>query len=153
LARGGYRKPSNPAPVGMPGALSQRTDGGPADKQPARYISGLPYGEGQEMMETQESAPMAADAPSMQQAESIPGQPVIPLSERSQNLEEPITAGSNVGPGPGQGVLGLPNIENMLKEDVINVMKYLPMLELMANNPDASNSLRLLVKYLKSQAE
>jgi hypothetical protein len=32
-------------------------------------------------------------------------------------------------------------------------MKDLPMLELMANNPDASNSLRLLVKYLKSQAE
>ena len=40
--RGGYRAPSNPAPVSGPGALSQRTDGGAT--QPATYISGLPYG-------------------------------------------------------------------------------------------------------------
>ena len=26
--RGGYRQPSNPAPVSGPGALSKRTDGG-----------------------------------------------------------------------------------------------------------------------------
>jgi len=44
--QGGYREPSNPAPVSGPGALSQRTDGGPT--QGAKYISGLPYGQGQE---------------------------------------------------------------------------------------------------------
>ena len=44
--QGGYRKPENPAPSSGPGALSQRTDGGPA--QGAKYIPGLPYGQGQE---------------------------------------------------------------------------------------------------------
>ncbi len=39
--QGGYRAPSSPAPVSGPGALSQRTDGGPT--QGAKYVSGLPY--------------------------------------------------------------------------------------------------------------
>ena len=54
--RGGYRTPSNPAPVSGPGALSQRTDGGPT--QGATYISGLPYGEGQQTYANQVTAPM-----------------------------------------------------------------------------------------------
>ena len=43
---GGYRQPTNPAPVSGPGMLSQRTDGGaidgmtpPANRQPQRYRS------------------------------------------------------------------------------------------------------------------
>jgi len=56
--QGGYRQPSNPAPVSGPGALSQRTDG-----QGARYMSGGQYGEGQELMELQTSAPMSKAAP------------------------------------------------------------------------------------------
>ena len=67
MARGGYRKPTNPAPVSGPGSLSKRTDGGPADTQAAKYISGLPYGEGQAMMDIQNSAPLAA-APSIEQS-------------------------------------------------------------------------------------
>ena len=53
---GGYRKPTNPAPVSGPGALSQRTDGSPT--QPATYISGLPQGEGQATYDQQLAAPM-----------------------------------------------------------------------------------------------
>jgi len=56
MEQGGYRKPSNPAPVSGPGALSQRTDGGPT--QPATYISGLPQGEGQATYDQQLAAPM-----------------------------------------------------------------------------------------------
>ena len=56
--QGGYRRPSSPAPVSGPGALSRRTDG-----QGARYMAGGEYGEGQEMMELQTSAPMS-QAPS-----------------------------------------------------------------------------------------
>lgn len=33
MASGGARKPANPAPVSGPGALSQRTDGGPGDRK------------------------------------------------------------------------------------------------------------------------
>ena len=51
---GGDRVPANPAPVSGPGAMSRRTDG-----QGARYMSGGQYGEGQELMDLQTSAPMS----------------------------------------------------------------------------------------------
>ena len=50
-----------PAMFSGPGAMSQRTDGGPASKQAQRYISGMPnYGDGQQLMDLQASAPMAS---------------------------------------------------------------------------------------------
>jgi len=59
--KGGYQAPARPAVQSGPGALSQRTDGGPASKQAMRYISGMPnYGDGQDMMQIQGGAPMAA---------------------------------------------------------------------------------------------
>ena len=49
-SRGGYRQPSNPAPVSGPGALSARTDGGAGNsKQPIRRIPGQAYGEQREL--------------------------------------------------------------------------------------------------------
>jgi len=59
--KGGYQAPANPAPVSGPGSLSRRTDGGPGSKQAQRYIAGMPnYGDGQDMMQIQGGAPMAA---------------------------------------------------------------------------------------------
>ena len=52
--KGGYQRPTNPAVSSGPGALAQRTDGGPASKQAARYMSGGEYGEGQELMNLQQ---------------------------------------------------------------------------------------------------
>lgn len=101
---GGDRVPANPAPVSGPGAMSQRTDG-----QAARYMSGGPYGEGQEMMDLQTSAPMAK-APAMprpragrstQQAVSDGMGSVTPLFAPTERPDEPITAGAPFGPGPG----------------------------------------------------
>ena len=45
MTQGGYKQPSNPAPVGLPGALSQRTDGGAVEgmTQPAQTYTGMPY--------------------------------------------------------------------------------------------------------------
>lgn len=100
---GGYRQPSNPAPVSGPGALSKRTDG-----QPARYMSGGPYGEGQELMELQTSAPMAS-APRQSvrpsrgrapQGGDSAGVPVTPLFAPTERPDEPLTAGAPFGPGP-----------------------------------------------------
>ena len=54
-------QPAKPAVVSLPGRLSSRTDGGVASKQAQRYIAGMPnYGDGQEMMDLQSMAPMAA---------------------------------------------------------------------------------------------
>jgi hypothetical protein len=52
--------PEKPAMSSGPGSLSQRTDGGPASKQAVRYASGMPnYGDGQDFLDIQSSAPMA----------------------------------------------------------------------------------------------
>lgn len=100
---GGMRRPSSPAPVSGPGALSQRTDGGPA--KPA-YVSGLPYGEGQDFYDLQTSAPLGAEA-AKPRSRSGTGSPQgsapapTPLFAPTARPDEPVTAGAPVGPGPG----------------------------------------------------
>lgn len=102
--RGGYRRPSNPAPVSGPGALSQRTDG-----QPARWIAADQYGEGQEMMDVQKSAPMSQTKPQpmrvprppMSATASQAASDIVPLFAPTQRPNEPVTAGAPFGPGPG----------------------------------------------------
>lgn len=58
MARGGYRKPNNPAPVSVPGS-GARTDGGPGDRQPIRTATGQPYGTAGALAEQQRGAPLA----------------------------------------------------------------------------------------------
>jgi hypothetical protein len=64
------------------------------------------------MMNIQQSAPMAA-APSIEQSNmpsglaSAAASPIIPLNAPTQMPDQPITFGSNYGPGPGPNVLGL----------------------------------------------
>jgi len=101
---GGMRRPSNPAPVSGPGALSQRTDG-----QGARYMAGGEYGEGQEMMDLQTSAPMAKSPevrPRRRTGRQVVSEemaPPTPLFAPTERPDEPITAGAPFGPGPGPG--------------------------------------------------
>lgn len=97
---GGYRAPSNPATVSGPGALSQRTDGNPA--QPATYISGLPYGQGQETYSNQVAAPMAGNP--------FPAVETTPLFAPTTRPNEPVTSGIDMGEGAGSQAMGrLPN--------------------------------------------
>jgi hypothetical protein len=98
--RGGYRAPSNPAAISGPGALSQRTDGNPA--QPATYISGLPYGQGQQTYDNQVAAPMAGTP--------FPNQDVTPLFAPTSRPNEPVTSGIDMGEGVGSQAMGrMPN--------------------------------------------
>lgn len=107
MARGGYRQPSNPAPVSGPSALSRRTDGGPA--QPLRDVTGLPYGQNQALNDIQAAAPLAnTPGPSAAPPAAAPGAgaptmpaPPVPFGAPTQNPDEPVTAGSPLGPGPG----------------------------------------------------
>lgn len=51
--------PRRPAAVSGPGALSQRTDGGPgSDTQPIRVAAGGPFGQRQELEEAQRQSPL-----------------------------------------------------------------------------------------------
>lgn len=112
--RGGYRKPENPAPASGPGALSKRTDGGPT--QAAMYMSGMPYGENTYAQQT--AAPMAA-------AQPMPSAPALPrmlsLNDKTERPDEPLTAGLDIGEGPGSEVMNVPN----RSQSLIDTIRYL----------------------------
>ena len=104
---------NKPAMTSGPGAMSRRTDGGPASKQAQRYVSGMPnYGDGQQLMDLQASAPMSASgisgsAPTPAAGGEAPQQP-IPIDAPSQRPGEPVTQGAAAGAGAGTEVLNLP---------------------------------------------
>ena len=97
MPRGGYRPtapqndPSNISALGGDGQSGNNT-------QPARYVPGLPYGEGQATMEQQTSAPMAGQP-------AMPQMPITPLMAPTERPNEPITAGIDIGEGPGSEVM------------------------------------------------
>jgi len=158
--KGGYQRPTSPAPVSGPGSLSQRTDGGPAHKQSAKYISGLPYGQGQEMMNMQNSAPMEASAPTpnpvpmsqMSNGTNTAAEPapLVPLSAPTQNPNEPVTSGVDAGPGPGMASLGLDAkdvaADNNFKT---SLAAYLPVLMQVAARPNTSPETRSVIRQLR----
>ena len=99
-SRGGYREPSNPAAVSGPGALSARTDGGAGSKtQPIRRIPGQAYGEGQELVEQQQAAPLPVARRTQQPTR-------LNIFAPTERPAEPITEGAMLGPGspPAQAI-------------------------------------------------
>lgn len=99
MPHGGQRTPENPAAVSGPGALSQRTDGGPA-RAPGR-ISNQPYGEGQAANQLLRQARQPAggpptSAPNQPQqgmgSEAAPGQPLPDAFAPTERPGEPVTA-------------------------------------------------------------
>ncbi len=82
------------------GSMSERTDLN-VSQQPARYISGMPYGEGQATYNQQTAAPMAGTP-------EIFNSPITSLTAPTNRPNEPITAGADFGPGPGSNILNLP---------------------------------------------
>jgi hypothetical protein len=124
---GGYRKPSNPAPVSGPSSMSRRTDG----RQGARYMSGGSYGEGQDMMDLQTSAPMSetrTSAPRMQAPTAAPSSAMapqmVPLSAPTQRPNEPVTAGSPFGPGPGPTITDVSPNDGSLAATLRKLVPY-----------------------------
>ena len=82
--------------------------------QPARYIAGLPYGQGESTMATQMAAPM-------QGTEQVGTSrlDITPLTAETKFKDEPITAGSDFGPGPDSSILNLPSTE----QTVLSVLR------------------------------
>jgi hypothetical protein len=104
--RGGFRPT---APQNNPANVSATGGAGQSGTQPARYISGMPYGEGQATMTQQMSAPMAG--PNQAEASSPLGASmpsVTPLTAPTERPDEPLTAGMDFGAGPGSEILNLP---------------------------------------------
>ena len=144
--RGGLRptaSQNNPANVSATGGAGQ------SGTQAAKYIPGLPYGQGQETMQQQMSAPMAgATSPQM----PAPNMNFNTLMSETDNPMEPVTAGASVGSGPGREVLPKSLTgDNRDAENTQIVAKYIPMLMEAAKIPDAPDSYKRFVNNLIEQ--
>jgi hypothetical protein len=82
-----------------------------------RLASGGKYGERKQMAEMQSSAPMKGGE--VQRIAPLP--PVTGLFEPTQRPDEPVTAGSPLGAGPGPEALNLPNV----RPNVVSTLKRL----------------------------
>lgn len=139
MARGGYRKPNNPAPVSGPGALSRRTDGGPGSKQAMKEIRTGKYGESKAVAEQQAGAPLAGSP-----MPNIAAPKVTPLFAPTQRPGEPVTQGMPFGPGSSVAP------QRPAGNTASIVGKYLPSLEAMAEMDDVPESFRLFVRAAKA---
>lgn len=148
MAQGGYRQPSNPAPVSGPGQLARRTDGGPG--QPVRDLPNPAYGEGEEFRGIEQGAPMQGGQAAPNPAPTPPGGPApqapIGMAAPTQNPNEPVTSGAATGPGPGLDSLGLSNPD---AANVKALAPYLPSLEIMAAQPNATPAFKNFVRVLR----
>ena len=103
------------------GSMSKRTDLN-VSKQPTRYISGLPYGEGQATYEQQAAAPMAVNPLAEVTSE------VTPITAFTQRSNEPVTTGIDIGAGAGSETLPpMPTAPTPSLADTFNLLiKYDP---------------------------
>lgn len=139
-------------PVSGPGPMSRRTD-----RQPVQSLANPDYGEGKAYKQLQQDAPMAASGGvpagggGGMDFSSMFGNPadrVVPLNADSNQPNTPVTDGAALGAGAGVGALNLQSPKS--KQDLQNLASQLPVLEWMANRPNASWGLRQLVRQIKA---
>ena len=139
---GGPRTPEHPAPVSGPGALSQRTDGGPT--QAPMLASGGAYGDRKNMAEIQSGAPMAG-GPQVTRAM------LSPLDAPSARPDEPVTAGADEGEGMSSAAAGIasPGATDIDDSTRQRLLGALPTLLWLASQPQASEQTRQFVRRLR----
>ena len=148
---GGYRRPTQPAAVSGPGKFSRRTDGGP---QPVRDLADARYGENKAYVEAQQAAPMSggggipeAAVPPVSGLPDLSG--IVPFGAPSQRPEEPVTAGTPFGPGGGSTANLGPG--NLTPEQAARLQSYLPVLIVLASQPDADPQTKKFVRQLRGE--
>src|SRR5690242_15820020 len=121
-------------PVAGPGQFSRRTD----MTQKIRDLPNPDYGEGASYKALQQGAPMAGDTgmPSLGDMLGATAPNVIGLGEPTTQPGVPVTDGASLGAGQGIAALGLQAPRS--QEDLQNMANQLPVLEWMANQPNAS---------------
>lgn len=123
---GGYREPTNAAPVSGPGALSRRTDGPLRGPVPGAVAPG-------------EAQASAASGPDLSQ--------LTPFGAPSERPDEPITAGAPFGAGPGPSFGQAP----MSPQTAERLRSYLPALILAASSEDADPATKQYVRQLRGE--
>ena len=126
--------------------ISATGGAGSKDGQPNRYISGMPYGQGQATMQQQQSAPMSAGPT------PPPAAPMGTLLDPTTNPSEPITAGVDFGRGPGSEVLPKNISADTRPNDNIDIIKkYFPAMSRASQLQDAPDSYKRFLSYLAGE--
>lgn len=149
---GGFRPT---APQNNPANVSATGGAGQSGRQPARYISGGTYGQGQELMAQQQGAPMAqAQVPTAGRSEVMASNlpQVTPITAPSERPDEPVTTGIAMGPGAGPEALMLPSAGDT-DTDKQRLLSYLPALETAALSPNSSQAFRNYVRVLRANLQ
>lgn len=116
--RGGYQRPTNPAPVSGVGRNSRRTDGRPN----IRDLPDAQYGENIDYVGVQQAGVAAASAGPVGESAPLPASFTTP----STNPDVPVTSGAEYGAGPGAGSLGFAPDGNTA--DAQDLRKYWPVI-------------------------
>jgi len=143
---GGYRPT---APQNNPANISATGGAGGSGTQAPKYIPGMKQlgSTGVETMAQQNAAPMAGTPPM-----PVFSKELGTLLGPTNNPSEPVTAGVDMGPGPGSEILPK-NIsaDTRADENKMIVQKYLPTLMQAANLPDTPDSYKRFINYLLEQ--
>jgi hypothetical protein len=150
MARGGYRKPSKPAPVSGPGKLSRRTDGGAGSKQAMMEVpSNGQYGYRSGTMAATQGASLAGGAQPSTQVDVTKraanmATPVTPIDAATAFPGRPVTHGSSMGPGLTPDYV-IPDRYAMIK-------KYSTQLDSIAAQDEAPPEFKQFWAYVKTLA-
>jgi hypothetical protein len=149
--KGGYQKPNNPSTTpSLPGSLSQRTDGGPASKQTAQYISGMPnWGDGQDLMDISTSAPLAATPnakpmPAAQVRDAAMQGMAQPTGLLAPTQQPSVAVTDGAALGAGRGVEAL----NLQSQDLSQYQTAKDQIQTLAASPMASPALKYLAQRI-----
>lgn len=134
-------EPMNPlAGKAGPGKFSVREDLPPSTE----------YGERKQMQEIMGGAPTAKTRGAADPKLGRPANPLpaaTPLFAPSERANEPVTAGIDMGAGPGSEVLGMrqPDDTNFRA----NIAAYMPVLAYIASQPNTSPETRQVIRELR----
>ena len=144
---GGYRPT---APQNNPANISGVGGNGQRGTQSPMYMPGLGYGQGGQNMTNQESAPLAGNpsaavASSSSQGGPLGLPPITGLNEPTQLPDQPVTHGSDMGPGPDSSSLNLPAMATPTPESPIQIVQALYMQD------PTNQDLRFVLEGLSNQ--
>lgn len=134
--------------------------------QANEHPTGLPYGQGQQLQESQSSVPLPSSAPvpATPSTQTTPGQPdfqgslaaaaahqsnVTPLDAPTDRPSEPVTAGAPFGPGPGPNLSMFPGPTDARIQSAVQLEPQLPALEFFASLPASTPDFRMWVREVR----
>ena len=108
--------------VSGPSSYSKRTDVG----TPEMKLGSIAYGEGKETQAIKSGAPLAStpDVRPTPVTAATPATPVTSLFAETQRPDEPITAGVDVGMGPGSNALMLGKTTEKLSDTLAKLLPF-----------------------------